>query len=192
MSASKSRQTDRLREIEEVAARARQDASARLADLGLEMGRATDLRLVATVITGGPVDSYPNLSVEGRRMAGTLSWPGGHPSILFEAYDPPVRQRFSICHELGHFYLHTNTDGPAGCNCLQGEVDVGDTPLVGDMPERDEEADAFAGAFLLPVGVLVADLAEFGRCVAFLAERYMVSEATVRRRIKTLERLSLC
>ena len=189
---SASDQVDRLREIEEVAARARRDARARLRDLGLELDRSSDLRHVATVLTGGPVEAKPNLQVGGRRMAGTLSWPNGSPRILFETYDPPVRQRFSIAHELGHFYLHAGPAGAAGSNCLQTQVDVGDTPFAGDMSERDEEADAFAGTLLLPAEALVADLAEFGCCAAFLAERYVVSEATTRRRIRTLERLDLC
>ena len=72
--------------------------------------------------------------------------------------------------------------------CAQARVDPEDSSdgYLGDYA-IEAEADAFAGAFLLPSASLRDDIAQFGMSVSFLAERYAVSGATVRRRLKTLE-----
>jgi Zn-dependent peptidase ImmA (M78 family) len=48
----------------------------------------------------------------------------------------------------------------------------------------EPEADAFAAAFLIPLPSLLKDVAWFGACAGFLAARYGVSEATMRRRLR--------
>jgi hypothetical protein len=49
--------------------------------------------------------------------------------IEVNANDPPVRRRFSVAHELGHYFLNTRH---------------------GDGPVAEREADAFAGELLVP------------------------------------------
>lgn len=188
MPASSSVVDRRLMELEQVVAETRHEAGTRCADLGLTLSRDTDLRYVAAFLTGGTVDPFPNLGGDDERLAGMLEWVGSYPRILFEAYDPPVRQRFSIAHELGHYYLHARDRSSVHRRCSQARVDR-DLPLEPGMLDVEDEADAFAGAFLLPADELTTDLAHFGICVAFLAERYLVSEATVRRRLRTLQQL---
>lgn len=182
--------TARLSEIEDIAAMARSEAATRLSDLGLTLDLQTELRYTATVLTLGPVEPYANLSRHNERLAGILDWRGGCYRILFEAYDPLVRQRFSIAHELGHFFLHADQSRRTRCRCSQQHVDREELPEQGVF-DLEHEADAFAGAFLLPTEIFRADLKHFGHCVAFLAERYQVSQAALRRRTQTLERLGL-
>ena len=183
--------TNRLHYIEVAAQAARALADNRFTDLGAMLEHVPDMTLAAMVLTAGTVDPVPNLTREGERLAGILEGSLVCPTILFEQFDPLVRQRFSIAHELGHYYLHAQRNKSsvsiAYQRCIQRRVDaefVSDDSEVGDI---EAEADAFAGAFLLLADEVRADLAHFGKCIAFLAERYGVSEATMRRRIRTLE-----
>ena len=57
------------------------------------------------------------------------------PYIFFDANDIPVRQRFSIMHELGHYLL--------------GHLDNGEI-----TSENEEAADRFAADVLMPACVL--------------------------------------
>jgi len=175
-------------EIERAAEEARERLRAQLALLGLPLDRATDIQVAATLlIPQSLVKSYPNLITnEGKRVGGMLFQSNGVTFLYFEKYDPPVRQRFSIGHELGHYELHAPRDWTGEGQPTGDQGDVSD-------PERDErqerEADAFAAAFLLPREELLADCERFGRCAAFLAERYTVSVATMCNQLATLERL---
>lgn len=181
----------RLHDIEVAAQSARVLADKRLTDLGMTLEPVCDMVLVAMVLTSGTADPTPNLMREGVRLAGILEGSSLCPTILFEQFDPLVRQRFSIAHELGHYFLHARRNESsvsiAYQRCDQRRVDAelsSDDTGSGDI---EAEADAFAGAFLLPADEVRADLAHFGKCVAFLAERYGVSEATIRHRLKALE-----
>ena len=182
---------NRLYDIEVAAQSARALADKRFTDLGITLERVCDMALAAIVLTSGTADPAPNLIREGVRLAGILEGSLVCPTILFEQFDPVVRQRFSIAHELGHYFLHAQRNESSVPSHTSVATSAG---LMQNFPQDDTEAgdieaeaDAFAGAFLLPADEVRADLAHFGKCVAFLAERYGVSEATVRRRLKTLE-----
>lgn len=195
---------DRIQEIEGLALTQRQEAQEQFAFLNLPFENSTDLRYIATILIGGPVEPYPNLLVKGERLAGQLLWKGSFPQIFFEEYDPLVRQRFSIAHELGHFFLHTHDwqDNFKSPHCThlastsnedegiqENEPSSKEENNLNTDNQNEEEADAFAAAFLLPVNQLKEDIAKFGLAISFLAQRYQVAEATMRRRLKTLERL---
>lgn len=177
---------ERLLIIEAQAATTRSTARERMALLGVEPPVFDELPFVATLLTQGPVEPMPNLTEDGIRLAGLLVIKGV-PRIWFEQYDPEVRQRFSIAHELGHYTLHLPTGRTAYRRCGQNEVDQEELPPYTEALSIEQEADAFAAAFLMPPDELRADLAHFGRSVAFLAARYRVSEAAMRRRLRTLE-----
>lgn len=182
---------DRLRAIEEAAQAARTLADERARACGAPLERVCDMALAAMVLALGTVDPQPNLERGHGRLAGVLEGDPACPAILYEQYDPEVRQRFSIAHELGHYCLHAqrteSSTAWAYRRCAQAKVDSEDSTEENLGDDIEAEADAFAGAFLLPSAALHDDIAQFGVCVSFLAERYAVSEATVRRRLKTLE-----
>jgi hypothetical protein len=179
--------TARLLMIEAGAMDTRQTVLDRLADLELPAEYMNDVMLAAALFTGGPVEPYPNLTRYDERLAGALDWTDGVPRIFFEVYDPPTRQRFSVAHEMGHFVLHVRHYRQ--CQCAQSVVDREADEEMESVMDVEREADAFAAAFLLPADLVRADLVQFGRCIAFLAARYQVSEAAMRRRLRTLELL---
>ncbi len=214
--------TERLDAIEDIAEKARTDALEQfLALYQSRLGSEPDevlwlmveeLTDALTLIIGGRVDAVPNLTIRGERLAGGIRWhQEGCADIVIEAYDPAVRQRFSLAHELGHFYLHERQileeqGGTHGDPHRMGDEadrvsdvdeeigDFGDIPAENDgvaleNPEWEIEADAFAGAFLVPVRRLKRDIQRFGKAVPFLAARYAVSPTSMRRRMMTLEAL---
>jgi hypothetical protein len=184
-----------LQAVEQAADEARQQVLDRLAAYGCIYDDNCaylldpDITLQAAVglITGGPVEPYPNLIRRDERLAGVLEWVGTTPFIYYEAYDLVVRQRFSIAHELGHFRLHAQQR--EHCQCAHPAIDPPDSDdeSLATTPRFEREADAFAAAFLMPQALLRADIAQFGCCVAFLAARYQVSEPAMRRRLRRLE-----
>ena len=180
----------RWQEIEKRANDARELAKDRLAELPIEFNINTDVRLLATVITGGAVEPVANLTLSGERLAGCLEWLPRGGNIFFEAYDRLVRQRFSIAHELGHFFLHAHllrSKGKVHGDTTEIEDETADDTF---NPVWEREANAFAAAFLIPGNDVQADIDHFGPAVPFLAERYQVAEVTLRRRLKTLEILA--
>lgn len=66
----------------------------------------------------------------------------GVPSIEFNVSEAPVRQRFTVAHELGHFALG-HDDAPR---------DVGNFQSSGDVRER--QANKFAAGLLMPAALV--------------------------------------
>lgn len=173
----------KLSEIEARALDARRQAeeiAASLYDTPTVLDLATGL--------GFAVVEQPNFSDEdGDRLAGMLM-PSDLGGVIYcEAYDPAFRQRFSIAHELGHAVLHETSRRSGVRMCAQGRVDPTDEALGGR--DQEEEANAFAAAFLMPAEQFRAAITEYGYCDGFLAQRFGVSLAAVRRRWETLRSL---
>src|SRR5690606_4472121 len=75
--------------------------------------------------------------------------------VIYVNYaDAPVRQRFTIAHELGHYVLHSASENPAMDLYRDERSSAGIEP-------REMEANNFAAALLMPAP-LVAKLWEEG------------------------------
>ena len=183
---------DRLREIEDEANRALTLAAEKLAILYVDADAASDIDFVASLLTGANPEARPNLDLNGERVAGLLRQGSIGVEILYEAYHPFYRQRFSVAHELGHFYLHAGEGSGSYHCCPVRTIDVNETEDVeGEEQERvspiEAEADAFAGAFLLPAGAFIEAVNKYGVASQFLAQLFRVSKGTVRNRLATLK-----
>ena len=95
---------------------------------------------------------------------------GGIKTIGVNSNHAPVRQRFSIGHELGHYLMgHENYD--------HGATYIEDRPSFMDPQNRQEvEANEFSAQLLMPPKMLKRDVAELELDAAALASRYEVSE----------------
>src|SRR5947209_8185781 len=141
--------THRLYDIEVAAQSARTLADKHFTDLGITLEHVCDMALVAMVLTSGTADSTPNLMREGVRLAGVLEGSPLCPTILFEQFDPVVRQRFSLAHELGHYFLRARRNESSvriayqRCDQRRGGAGVS----LNDTQPGDSEwgADAVAG-----------------------------------------------
>jgi hypothetical protein len=167
---------DRLKELEEIAIEATR-IRRHIQQNPLE--RSFDISIVVGMMIHGRVKAVANLGHQGRRVSGLFVPGGAFPEVLFEAFEPRRRQRFTIAHELGHSYL----DPAVPPLCDPAQVDQ-DPDSSDGISVRESEADAFASAFLIPADLLVADIRRFSNCVAYLADLYDVSEPTMRRRLR--------
>ncbi len=182
----------RLNEIEQIAANARNTAAQSLMDYGLTFEDDPNLHIAVCALTMGCVEPVPNLFRNGDRLAGVLEWQDNLAYIRYETYDPSVRQRFAVSHELGHFCLHSPHRSFYDPTFVVPQEESDIPPITEEEePLIEQEANTFAAAFLLPSDELLADIEQFGYCCAFLAERYHVARITLERRLETLAVLGL-
>jgi Zn-dependent peptidase ImmA (M78 family) len=123
-----------------------------------------------------------------RSFSGMLIRKDGYALIGINSGEAPVRQRFTIAHELGHFFLHPQKD--AFVDYRDNSRDVMRTP-------REQQANMFAAALLMPGELLQKDVRPFASVglsedrLYALARRYMVSEDAMRFRLMNLNILSI-
>lgn len=174
--------TDRLLAIERAAETARERVPN---DLFSDRGRRFAIREAAGVILGGRVTARDNLRHEGHRVSGLFLPNGLVQEIQFEFHEPPRRRRFTIAHEVGHLIL----DPERAPICLQALPD--DEPDPDALHEvAEDEADAFAAAFLIPSNLLLEDVENLGACARLLSDIYEVTEPAMRLRMAVVRELS--
>lgn len=114
---------------------------------------------------------------DDEHWSGMLYRAGSTAIIAVNVAHPPTRQRFSLAHELGHFFLGSPTS-----TVFVDTVVVrhrNSTSSLGIDPE-EITANQFAAEFLMPRDFLEKDIEtlhdDFEWAIAQLAERYQVSE----------------
>jgi len=98
-----------------------------------------------------------------------------------------VRQRFTIAHELGHFFLHKTKDT---------FVDYRDNKINNSSEfvrtDAEKQANMFAATFLMPKGYLISDIKKMAKLeiseleIGKLAKKYDVSRDAMNYRILNL------
>jgi len=119
-------------------------------------------------------------------FSGLLIRKDGHALIGVNSDEAPVRQRFTIAHELGHFFLHPNKDAFIDYrNHKDNNKDAATTI-------KERQANMFAAALLMPRKNLTKDFKNIAKglsddeaCV-ILASRYEVSDNAMKFRLKNL------
>ena len=118
-----------------------------------------------------------------REFSGLLIRKDGSALIGVNNSEAPVRQRFTIAHELGHYYLHPQKD--TFVDYRDNKKEIVSTP-------REREADMFAAALLMPRDQIEKDfrvLAKKGFAeddLEKLAARYQVSGKAMKLRLWNL------
>ena len=116
-------------------------------------------------------------------FSGLLLRKDGKALIGVNSAETKTRQRFTIAHELGHFFLHRNKDA---------FVDFRDNVQGVIRTPREREANMFAAALLMPRKKVLADVRALAKQgvgedeVTILAKRYAVSEDAMRFRLINL------
>ncbi|TAK58118.1 ImmA/IrrE family metallo-endopeptidase [Patescibacteria group bacterium] len=116
-------------------------------------------------------------------FSGLLIRKDGHALIGINDNEAPVRQRFTIAHELGHFFLHPRKD--TFVDYRDNKKDVMRTAV-------EKQANMFAAALLMPRTLLEKDFRAlikkgFGEDeLAILADKYQVSEDAMKFRLLNL------
>ena len=120
-------------------------------------------------------------------FSGILIRKDGRALIGVNSSEAAARQRFTIAHELGHFFLHTRK--AAFVDYRDNRSGVARTP-------REREANSFAAALLMPRRRLLRDFRTLGKKTLSaddlqnLARRYGVSDDAMRFRLINLSLIS--
>lgn len=103
--------------------------------------------------------------------------PGEIPHFIIRvaSFAGNLRNRFTIAHELGHYFLHSGVGKKAIRVMRAGSGRV------------EWEANWFAGAFLLPSEQFKRDWENYGHSTARIMGVYQVSKAVVDIRLETLD-----
>ena len=146
-----------------------------LIDLGVEAPYEIDLEAIAWV-QGASIEYLPLEGCEAQIIG-----LGNRATIVVNANSPPLRRRFSVGHELGHWHHHRGRS--IDCRTV-GESKPG--PIGGD-PER--LADAYAADLLLPRYLLRHELTnvnrlDFAKLQAIAAEFEVSLTATALRLVQ--------
>lgn len=116
-------------------------------------------------------------------FSGILIRKDGKALIGVNSNEVPVRQRFTIAHELGHFFLHQQKD--TFVDYRDNKKDVMRTP-------REKEANMFAAALLMPKEPLIKELKNVAKNgfseeeLKLLAEKFDVSLDSMKIRLMQL------
>jgi len=97
--------------------------------------------------------------------------------ITLSPITSPLRDNFTIAHELGHYFLHYDQD-------IDIKEDIVFARYGRDLYER--QANCFAASFLMPKDDFIKAKKEYGNDYSALATRFEVSETTVRIRERNI------
>ncbi|MEM5501513.1 ImmA/IrrE family metallo-endopeptidase [Ahrensia kielensis] len=107
------------------------------------------------------------LEVLPNEISGYLKKNNGHWTIGVNSLHHPNRRRFTIAHELGHYFLHRHIS------------DFEDRALFRNSSDRNQleyEANDFAASLLMPSTNFKIALRQTGDNLRAIAERFGVSE----------------
>jgi|SRR3989338_715314 len=149
----------------------------------------SDLKLTEIPIPIKEVISNKGIRIKmapSKEFSGILLRKGEGALIGVNSTESPLRQRFTLAHELGHFLLHKNKDAFVDdVNYRNNDVGV-----VGD--DKEQEANAFAAAFLVPRKLLRVDIEKMAQNgvseidIGPLAKKYEVSKESMSYRLINL------
>ncbi len=118
-------------------------------------------------------------------FSGLLIRKEGNSLIGVNNSESPKRQRFTIAHELGHYFLHPSKSA---------FVDYRDNQKNIKRGIKEIQANMFAAALLMPKAFLEKDYKEISKTglleeedLKFLADKYQVSEDAMKIRLINLQ-----
>lgn len=112
----------------------------------------------------------------GKEISGVIQKRGNEYTILVNEDDPDVRARFTIAHELGHYFLHVKDDHRQIV-----------TSFRRDRSARETAANKFAAEFLMPKQLVEKEYAKLVIPVSdTLAKKFNVSKLAMRNRLDSL------
>lgn len=120
-------------------------------------------------------------------ISGAIIRKGGQVVIAVNPAHHTNRQRFTIAHELGHFFLHEGLEQHVDENFRIAWRDSNSSKAIN---WTEIEANRFAAELLMPTRFLERDLSSLQtinkRTVALLAKKYIVSGEAMKIRLSQL------
>lgn len=127
----------------------------------------------------------------GDDVSGVLVITEGQGFIGYNVEQPPVRQRFTIAHECGHFVLHSTTSELFIDKRYMAIFRRDRTSSTGDN-NQEVQANRFAAAMLMPAELIRKEVAstdfDLGdeEAITALAEKFQVSKQAMSLRLASL------
>jgi len=131
-----------------------------------------------------PVDLLAILRVHGIQYEEVDDFPDTVDALIIErgnkiyaavnALQHPHRRRFSLAHELGHYFLHRGDYGSSPTVSI--DEPPSDEDLIPTKDPVESEADMFAGELLVPLGMLKPHAR---KGIAELSRLFLVSEHVI-------------
>ena len=124
-------------------------------------------------------------------ISGVLDNSTGRYIILVNSNQVPVRQRFSIAHELGHYFLHSSDNTAKQVHIDKVRYYRNNKSSLG-TDDREIEANIFASELLIPSDELKNILSSGkydiydDKCIDGLATKFNVSSAALSVKIEKL------
>jgi Zn-dependent peptidase ImmA (M78 family) len=129
---------------------------------------------------GARVEADIGLALDQPDLSGCVSYEGKQAVIRYNPTDIPVRQRFTIAHEIGHLALHAFAEG-------KKFRDTSKTYSLSNFDAEEAEANRFAAELLMPEeAVKQVILDNKDQDPKSLAKVFAVSEVAMRYRLKNL------
>lgn len=121
-------------------------------------------------------------------ISGLLAIGNNKVIISYNQIEDPKRSRFTVAHELGHFFLHSN-DQPFFVNKLPKVMYRNNASSTGEVL-KEREANAFAAAILMPMELISKEIDnchfEGEAVIKNLAKTFKVSEQAMTFRLSNL------
>ena len=131
----------------------------------------------------------------GDNISGLLVVENGRGAIGYNSEHPPVRQRFTVAHEIAHYLLHVKQNRPSQL-FIDRYVAFRSDAVSSTGNDRDEvEANRLGAALLMPEGLVRAEIKKHDldldddAAVALLAKQFYVSTAAMTNRLTSLRLL---
>lgn len=148
-------------------------------------GLATDL---VAICNNESIDVYVQDFID-KDLSGLIEKDGEHWSIYVDEKDPLVRQRFTIAHELGHYFSYkSNKLSKAPLDAtgeLTDKVYLGRSITTDSNNQVEIEANAIAAELLMPKHIIDA-MVQQGETIDHMAEKLGVSASALGFRLKNL------
>lgn len=120
------------------------------------------------------------------KVHGLIALRGGTPMVYVNADDHSVRKRFTIAHELGHFFLHfAGKEGEFIDDADNFRVPVEPDAAWTDERRKEWEANVFAAALLMNEGLVRRIWPEI-RDIEGMARWFQVSQQAMAIRLDEL------
>jgi Zn-dependent peptidase ImmA (M78 family) len=129
----------------------------------------------------------------GENVSGMLVVEDGRGAIGYNATHPPVRQRFTISHEIAHYLLHANKKNRRSQLFIDRSVSFRrDENSSTGNDDEEVEANKLGAALLMPRSLVHQDIQKHDldlddeEAITYLAKRFQVSTAAMTNRLINL------
>ena len=137
-----------------------------------------------------------NLTIEaaelGSDISGMLVTEGARGAIGFNSMHAPVRQRFTVAHEVAHYVLHVKKNRKSQFFVDRYVMYRQDGISSAGTDRNEVEANRFGAALLMPSDLVQREIQKHDldldddEAVAFLAKQFVVSSAAMTNRLMSL------